>query len=171
VRQTVPMVTITSAGPSVVRIRDGVLADLDVPVVGGREREYREQMTRHLVAAAAGTGAVVVAEVDGTVVGRAFVERWGDPPLAWLGGLVVEEEYRRRGIASALVAYAEERSLEIGYREIRLSVAKDNRHAQDLYERLGYKTIGEDVSSGLVLTDGTVVFPPEAVWVMTKLLG
>jgi ribosomal protein S18 acetylase RimI-like enzyme len=161
----------TSPAPGILRIRDGVLPDLDVAVVGGAEREYREQLTRHLVSAALGTGAIAVAEWDGTVVGRAFVEPWGVPPLAWLGGLVVEEAYRQRGIASALVAYLEERAAEIGYSEIRLSVAKDNSRAQDLYERLGYRTMGEDTSSGLVLSDGTVVFPPEPVWVMRKMVG
>lgn len=151
-----------------VRVRDAVLADLDVPVVGGAAHEYREQLTRHLVAAAAGTGAVVVAEVDGTVVGRAFIERWGHPPLAWLGGLVVEEGHRRRGVATALVRYAEARAVELGYGEVRLSVAKDNTGAQVLYERLGYRTVGEDMSSGLVLSDGTVVHPPEVIWVMSR---
>jgi ribosomal protein S18 acetylase RimI-like enzyme len=163
VRQTVAVAEI--------RVRDAVLADLDVPVVGGAAGEYREQLTRHLASAIAGTGAVVVAEWGDEVVGRAFVEPWGDPPLAWLGGLTVDEGYRRRGVATAVMAYAEERAAELGYDEIRLSVAKDNAGAQVLYDRLGYKTVGEDVSSGLVLSDGTVVWPREAVWVMSKRLS
>jgi ribosomal protein S18 acetylase RimI-like enzyme len=156
---------------SVIRVRDAVLADLDVVVVGGAAREYREQLTRHFIAAAAGDGAVMVAESDAKVVGRAFLERWGDPPAAWLGGLLVEEEHRRRGVATAIVHYAEERAVELGYRELRLSVDKDNAPAQALYDGLGYKRVGEDTSAGLVLSDGTVVHPPEAVWVMVRELG
>jgi ribosomal protein S18 acetylase RimI-like enzyme len=153
---------------SEIRVRDAVLADLDVAVVGGAAREYREQLTRHFIAAAGGDGAVVVAELDARVVGRAFVERWGDPPAAWLGGLVVDEEHRREGVATAIVHYAEQRAADLGYRELRLSVGKDNPAAQALYDGLGYKAVGEDTSAGLVSSDGTVVHPPEAVWVMVR---
>jgi ribosomal protein S18 acetylase RimI-like enzyme len=151
-----------------VRVRDAVLADLDVPIVEGADREYREQLTHHLVASAGGTGALIVAEVGGEVVGRAFVERWGDPPAAWLGGLIVCESHRRQGVGAALVRYAEVRASELGYDEVRLSVAKDNPGAQALYEKLGYETVGEDLSSGLVRADGTVVHPVEQVWVMSR---
>lgn len=154
-----------------IRVRDAVLADLDVPVVGGAGGEYREQLARHLAGAAVGTAAVVVAEWDGRVVGRAFVEPWGSPPVAWLGGLMVDEEHRRRGVATAIMAYAEERAAELGYGEMRLSVAKDNAGAQALYDGLDYQRVGEDVSSGLVLADGTVVWPREVVWVMSKALS
>ncbi len=150
------------------RVRDAVLADLDVPIVEGSDREYREQLTHHLVASAGGKGALIVAEVAGLVVGRAFVERWGNPPAAWLGGLIVEEGHRRQGVATALVRYAEVRASELGFDEVRLSVAKDNAGAKALYEGLGYETVGEDISSGLVLADGTVVHPVEQVWVMSR---
>ena len=149
-------------------MRDAVLADLDIPIVQGSDREYREQLTHHLVASAGGTGALIVAEAGGEVVGRAFVERWGNPPAAWLGGLLVDESRRRAGVGTALVRYAELRAGELGFDEMRLSVAKDNPGAQALYEKLGYETVGEDISSGLVRADGTVVHPVEQVWVMSR---
>ena len=156
---------------TLIRIRDAVAADLDEPIVGGSGGEYREQLTRHLAGAEAGEAAVFVAEVDGRVVGRAFVEQSGDPPVAWLGGVLVEDAHRRQGIATALVDYAEKQTVKLGRDELRLSVGVDNVGAQRLYLRRGYWTIGKGFSPGLTLSDGTLVHPREAVWVMSRSLA
>jgi ribosomal protein S18 acetylase RimI-like enzyme len=150
------------------RIRDAVLADLDVPVVGGIAGEYREQLTRHLARAGEGTGVLLVAERGPEIVGRAFVEQWGNPPGAWLGGLIVDEPHRRSGVAVAIIRQSEVRAARLGYNEIFLTVAKDNLPAIRLYAKLEYERIGEDYSSGLIAADGTVVHPSEAVWVMRR---
>ncbi len=153
-----------------IKIRDAVAADLAVPVVGGSAGEYVPQLTRHLDLAAKGLGAVLVAEADGSIVGRGFIERWGKPQCAWLGGLVVDPEHQRQGIATALLAAAEARTLALGYRSLYLTVGKQNDRALPLYDKNGYRRIGEDRSSGLVAADGTVVHPAEPVWVMRKVL-
>lgn len=154
-----------------IQIRDAVPADLDQAVVGGPSGEYRDQLKRHMVAASGGLAAVFVAEIDGKVVARAFVERSGEPPAAWLGGVIVEESHRRQGIATALVDHAEQRTVLLGHDELRLSVGVDNVGAQQLYVGRGYWTIGKGFSSGLTLEDGTVVHPREAVWVMARKLA
>jgi ribosomal protein S18 acetylase RimI-like enzyme len=150
------------------RIRDAVPADLDVPVVGGTTGEYREQLTRHLARAAEGTGVLLVAERGSEIVGRAFVEQWGTPPGAWLGGLIVDAPHRRGGVAVALIRQSEVRAARLGYDELFLTVAKDNDPAIRLYDKLEYERVGEDYSSGLIAADGTVVHPSEAVWVMSR---
>jgi ribosomal protein S18 acetylase RimI-like enzyme len=150
------------------RIRDAEPADLDVPVVGGIAGEYREQLTRHLSRAAEGTGVILVAERGSEIVGRAFVEQWGAPPGAWLGGLVVDVPHRRSGVAAALIRESETRAAGLGYNELFLTVAKDNDPALRLYDKLEYDRVGEDYSSGLITADGTVVHPSEAVWVMSR---
>jgi ribosomal protein S18 acetylase RimI-like enzyme len=152
-------------------IRDAVPADLDVPVVGGVSGEYREQLTRHLARAAEGTGVLLVAARGSEIVGRAFVEQWGTPPAAWLGGLIVDVPHRRSGVAIGLIRQSELRAALLGYEELFLTVAKDNDPAIRLYAKLEYERVGEDYSSGLIAADGTVVHPSEAVWVMRRPIG
>jgi GNAT superfamily N-acetyltransferase len=54
--------------------------------------------------------------------------------------LSVEEPYRRRGVATAVLASLEEAAKAAGYPRIGLSVSLDDEHAaaRSLYERLGY---------------------------------
>ena len=52
----------------------------------------------------------------------------------------MEEPYRRRGVATALMAYLEVEAEAAGYRRIGLSVSLDDEHeaARALYDHLGY---------------------------------
>jgi len=54
--------------------------------------------------------------------------------------LSVEERYRRRGVATAIMASLEGAAKAAGYPRIGLSVSLDDGHApaRSLYERLGY---------------------------------
>ena len=61
-----------------------------------------------------------------------------DDPLMNVMGLVVLEEYRRRGIASALMKHAERYAKENGYSGIRLSSGSARTGAHEFYESLGY---------------------------------
>ncbi|HEV2361261.1 MAG TPA: GNAT family N-acetyltransferase [Acidimicrobiales bacterium] len=148
------------------RIRNARLEDLDAPVVGGENGVYRESMLRHLERVKEYTSVLVVAVQDSQVLGRAFIELWGEPPGWWLGGLVVDEKHRGRGVGTALIRHAEWRAGSLGGSELFLSVGKENVHALQLYERLGYTRSGEDMSAGLILADGTVVHEREPVWLM-----
>jgi ribosomal protein S18 acetylase RimI-like enzyme len=75
-----------------------------------------------------------------TVVGSVTLGRSGRPPddracLAWL---MVDPEYRRRGIGAALVRAVERAAMEQGETELVLETHADWREAVRLYERLGY---------------------------------
>jgi ribosomal protein S18 acetylase RimI-like enzyme len=61
-----------------------------------------------------------------------------DDPLMNVMGLVVLEEYRRRGIASALMKHAERYAKENGFSGIRLNSGSDRTGAHAFYESLGY---------------------------------
>ncbi|WP_226537395.1 GNAT family N-acetyltransferase [Fictibacillus halophilus] len=60
---------------------------------------------------------------------------------AEIGGLVVDTEYRGKGIGSHLMRKAEEWAIEKGYSEIRLRSGGHRKEAHDFYKRIGYKNI------------------------------
>jgi ribosomal protein S18 acetylase RimI-like enzyme len=89
---------------------------------------------------------VLVAEVDGAVVGSVTVAPAGTPwaNVARPGELevrmlAVAETARRRGVAEALMAGAEEQARALGLATVVLSTNVDMYPAQRLYERLGYQ--------------------------------
>lgn len=66
----------------------------------------------------------------------------GDPHpregLAWIATLGVLPDYRRRGIAAALLTQCEQ---ELGMPRIRLSVRRTNDGAISLYKKFGYEMV------------------------------
>jgi mycothiol synthase len=90
----------------------------------------------------------LIVAVDGDrVVGGAF---FVDSNEIWVDKLAVDREYRRRGIARALLLTAFRRSFERGYRQTRLST--DSRTgALTLYERLGMRVQRSFTNYGLDL--------------------
>jgi ribosomal protein S18 acetylase RimI-like enzyme len=59
-------------------------------------------------------------------------------PIWLLEDLYVAPAGRRKGVATALMAYAENFARETGAERLTLATAHDNRRAQSLYKRLGY---------------------------------
>jgi ribosomal protein S18 acetylase RimI-like enzyme len=86
-------------------------------------------------------GRLVVAEVDGRVVGMAhahkMVERQG-----WLQGARVHPDFRRRGLASALNTTCQAWLAAQGANWVRLATRSDNVAACRQVERLGYSAEG-----------------------------
>jgi [ribosomal protein S18]-alanine N-acetyltransferase len=116
--------------PSVVEIRQLLRHEEDL--VGG---------TLPLSRLGKPTGEYLVAWENGEPVGHAHIE-WGvDPPE--LQDVFVLASHRRRGVATALTAAAEERVRERGGRVLSLTVGAGNEAAQALYRRLGYERTAE----------------------------
>jgi ribosomal protein S18 acetylase RimI-like enzyme len=63
-----------------------------------------------------------------------------DPPE--LQDVEVRPEHRRRGVATALTAAAEEAAANRGFGRLRLTVSVDNAPAQALYRGLGFGEVG-----------------------------
>lgn len=78
----------------------------------------------------------VVAELDGELVGYAGF--WVEQRKAHIAKVAVRPEYRRRGIAQALLEHLLDvvRRLGIGYAY--LEVRESNQGAQELYRRFGF---------------------------------
>ncbi len=78
-------------------------------------------------------------EEDGQAVGVANVLRRGDTAQWVIGNVSVLPEYRRRGIARALVEASVEYARERGAARIMLDVVDGNVPAMRLYETLGFE--------------------------------
>ena len=91
---------------------------------------------------------VLVVEADGRYVGRVTLRHdWGDetsiiekdfPGLPQINALEIDEDYRRRGLATMLIAAAENEARCQGFSMIGLGVEISNKPAKRLYEKLGY---------------------------------
>ncbi len=86
-----------------------------------------------------GNGVYLVAWDDDEPLGHAYLALT-DPPE--LQDVSVRAEHRRRGVATALAAAAEEMALSRGFDRLRLSVSTGNDAARSLYARLGYLDCG-----------------------------
>ena len=90
---------------------------------------------------------VVVAEVDGTVVGvtRTLLV---SPTEAWAQGTRIHPDHRRRGIGMALAGQLETWASERGARVMRSMVEDWNEAARAQSLKLGYREIGSWVRAG-----------------------
>jgi GNAT superfamily N-acetyltransferase len=91
-------------------------------------------------------GCVFLAEEAGVVLGFIAVlahvppDAPDDPqPCAFITDVLVRDGHRRRGVATALLAHAEEYARACGARTLRLGVLARNAGAAALYEREGYR--------------------------------
>jgi ribosomal protein S18 acetylase RimI-like enzyme len=103
-------------------------------------------------------GVRLKAAVDGRIIGLAIAEAdWSDG-VSMITTIGVDPAFRRRGVASALLARCEE--LMPG-EKIRLTVRADNQAAIRLYERFGYSYLSRllnyyrDGQAGLVMEKTT----------------
>jgi len=74
--------------------------------------------------------------LDGQMAGFVAGDHTGSEDIAWIVTIGVLPEYRRRGIASALIDACEQR---LGRGTVRLSVRASNLDAIRLYHTLGYR--------------------------------
>jgi ribosomal protein S18 acetylase RimI-like enzyme len=86
-----------------------------------------------------GNGFYLVAWEDEEPLGHAYLALT-DPPE--LQDVQVRPEHRRRGVASAVTAAAEEHALARGFTRLRLGVSEGNTAAQALYRRCGFADSG-----------------------------
>ena len=96
----------------------------------------------------AGNGEVVVAELEGAIVGFMCWVISEDGPFVQAGlrrigevvYVVVSGRHRGRGIGAALMGHAEKLTRDANLKRLSLHVMAGNRQAVGVYEKLGYKT-------------------------------
>jgi ribosomal protein S18 acetylase RimI-like enzyme len=85
--------------------------------------------------------------VAGTVeVGIRTVARYRQKQhqYVYLSNLAVSQEFRRRGIAQALISNCERLTIDWGYTELHLHVMGENARGRQLYQKLGYEVVSSD---------------------------
>jgi RimJ/RimL family protein N-acetyltransferase len=82
---------------------------------------------------------LLVAVLDGQPVGYAGVRVPYTGPLAWISDLVVGREWRRQGVASALVLAIDEWSYEQGLHRVVMEMSSKNTAAIHLAQKLGFE--------------------------------
>jgi ribosomal protein S18 acetylase RimI-like enzyme len=122
-------------------IRDATEPDIDAVLELWRASEARPSLTDNpeVVAAllAANPGALFLADVKGKVVGAVIATYDG-----WRGNiyrLAVNADYRRRGLARAMVAEAEHRLKRWGARRLTALVESDHPWATAFWDDAGYE--------------------------------
>ena len=96
---------------------------------------------------------VLVAEVEGAVVGLAHLLVYYDLPHGELSGellgLIVHEDYRRQGFARALLEEACRIARARGVGEFHINTEQDNAAAQRLYSSIGAEIVGVQMEVNL----------------------
>lgn len=157
-------------------IRSVRAADLEGLEWEGEYRRYRLVYQRAYSESLRGRRVLLVAEMQGQVVGQIFVQvdsavSGGSGRAAYLYALRVRPEFRNRGIGTQLVREAESILRQRGFARALISVAKDNDAARRLYERLGYEVFGEDAGNWSFIDEyGQLQEVHEPAFLLEKLL-
>lgn len=92
----------------------------------------------------------IAAKYNGEIVGNIIIvikEKDSASKYAWVDDLFVSKEWRRHGIARALIIRALHKMKNIGIKESRLEAWSENERALSVYNNLGYKFYKETESS------------------------
>lgn len=159
-----------------VTIRTGCEADLPALEWEGQYLHFRQVYRRAMEEALRGLRVVLVAEVEGQVVGQLFIQfrktelagttrgRYG-----YLHAFRVRPSYRNLGIGTRLVAEAESILRARGCTRAMIAVARANPSALALYQRLGYAVTGDDPGKWSYLDhQGRVCHVHEPSYVLEK---
>lgn len=105
-------------------------------------------------------------EEDGQVVGNTTLTRLDEMGSQWIiSNVAVLPDYRRRGIAKALVVAAMQQARERGGQRVMLHVRSDNDAARLLYEALGFRFVESSTELFAPTIHRNELYAPEGVTV------
>jgi len=102
-------------------------------------------------------GLLFVADDSGQIAGTTMAGY--DGHRGWLYSIAVHPRYRRQGLGSKLVQYAERALLDLGCMKINLQLLETNSATSQFYSSLGYNTEPR-ISMGKILHQNV---PPRSV--------
>jgi ribosomal protein S18 acetylase RimI-like enzyme len=155
----------------ILRIRRARQDDLDRLLWHGEH--LRASRQRFLDRQTRGEVIILLPTLDDEPIGHLAVDLTllRDEGGVYLEWFEVRDEFRGRGIGTAVIKRAEEIAVAEGRRVSEITVGKDNNAARRLYERLGYTRIGEREERWIAdLPDGSQVEVIDHDWVLRKFL-
>ena len=118
---------------------------------------------------------MLVAKLDGRVIGTVSTGGWGFQRSNSLRmfALDVGKEFKNRGVGTALIDALEASAISLHLKEVNLEVSVDNVDAIRLYERLGYQRLPKPVTDcwDELDEDGNGRTVKALSWMMTKEMG
>jgi len=162
-----------------VSIRKLVQSDLRKLEWYGQYRHYRLMFRRAYQEQRSGKRILLVADLRDFPVGRIFLllesshtQIADGKHNGYMYGFRVMDMLQGSGIGTRLIQTAEDILAQMNYRRVTLSVAKTNRDAIRLYERLNYAICGEDRGEWQYKNHkGEIVQEAEPCWILEKLLS
>lgn len=144
----------------------------------GRYQHFRRIYRRSMKEANRGRRVLLVAEVEGTIVGQIFIQlASGRKELAdgsssgYLYAFRVRPSHRNQGIGSLLLDEAERELRQRDFERAVIAVAKTNEVARRMYEKRGYRRFAEDPGRwSYVDHEGALRHVHEPAYVMKKTL-
>jgi ribosomal protein S18 acetylase RimI-like enzyme len=140
---------VDSAQP--IAIRPATDADLPALEWDGEYQSYRRLFRKAMAEARRGRRLLLLAEIDGQIVGQIFIQLSAASGLApaegrfgYLYAFRVKRAHRNQGIGTRLLEVAEARLRDLGYRRAVISAARQNAAAIRLYRRLDYQVFAKD---------------------------
>jgi len=142
-----------SIQPSIqIRIRTATAKDLPSLEWEGEYTHFRRLFQQAYQQSQLRQGDMYLAEIPGVgIVGQAFVQYNSNRydladghQRAYVYSVRVKSAYRDQGIGTRLLQTIENDLKARGFHYVTLNVAQDNPDARRLYERLGYRVIGDD---------------------------
>ena len=127
-------------------IREATASDAAALAVLSTQLGYTTQPgeAAERLAALRPAGTVLVAEADGAVLGWIHVcgiRFFQSPPFAEVGGLVVDEAARGKGVGKLLLEAGARWAAERGYRKLRVRSNVVREDAHRFYEREGFRRV------------------------------
>jgi ribosomal protein S18 acetylase RimI-like enzyme len=135
--------------------------------------EYRQTIAEAFRRFQKGEILMLVAEVDRFPAGQVWVDltKLREGAIGVLWALQVFIPFQNLGIGTALIAAAEERLKTLDFLISELGVEKDNVQAKQLYERLGYEVVRENLEEWeYTPPGGMTVHVTSDEWIMHKSL-
>jgi len=140
----------------------------------GRFARYRQHFAEQFERQLRGENAMLIAEANGFPVGRLSVDlaKRRQEATGVLWSFEVLPPLRSLGIGSHLIAMAEGMLRERDYRIAEIGAGKDNPDARRLYQRLGYRVVGDNFEEwDVTAPDGSVIHESSHEWILRKALA
>jgi ribosomal protein S18 acetylase RimI-like enzyme len=162
-----------------ITMRPATYSDVEKLEWFGEYTHYRNLIQRAYDEQLAGNRLVLVADFNGFPIGQLFIQyeahnqRIADGyNRAYFYSFRVFHLFRGQGVGTQILTYAQRLIYDMNYRYATIAVAKDNPDALRLYQRLGYRTIGEDNGSWTYVDHlGVTQYVHEPSWILEQKLS